>query len=84
VLVSNCTTQQLEIIYASSNNQTEVQTILKQEILRQIKQRTRVSKMLYFIITGKRSELTKLKQLKKLFQLQQHEIPEAHPMSINR
>lgn len=66
-LVSDCTASQLEKLYKSLQQKelSEIQLIIKQEIINQITKRTTISKLIYSIFSGSKKEFERLKSLKK-------------------
>lgn len=71
ILISETTSSQLISLYKSTLKKklTTVQIMLRQVINNEIKQRTRLSKMIYSIITGKKSEIDSLRTIKRDLQM---------------
>ncbi len=70
-LLTHCNAAQLEKLYKPLLHQTAlsaVKLMLKQEIIKQIKQRTTISKLIYAIFVGTKHEFDKLKSMKGNFQ----------------
>jgi hypothetical protein len=65
IFVANLTASQLEAIYRPliKPNLTKTQTIIKQELSRQIKQRTSLAKIILSIFNGKVKDIKKLKTI---------------------
>ncbi len=67
-IVSKCTASQLEVLYKhliENKNLTQTQISLKEEICKQLHQRTSVGKMIFSILKGEKKEYNQLKSIKE-------------------
>ena len=69
ILASHCNPSQLEVLCKSAlqGNLTQSKIILKQEITNQIKQRTTFMKRVFYLLTGQKADLIKLKAIENAF-----------------
>lgn len=77
-VVSLCSASQLEKLYKSLQKKplSEVQLIIKQEIINQITKRTTISKLIYSLMSGSKKEFDKLKSLKKHINSPSESVPQ--------
>lgn len=68
-IVSYCSAFQLEVLYKPlvvSKNLSKIQLYLKEEIVKEIHQRTSITKMVYSLVRGRKKEYDRLTHIKKL------------------
>jgi hypothetical protein len=80
ILVANLTASQLEAVYRPliKSNLTKMQTIIKQELSRQIKQRTSITKIILSIFKGGAQEINKLKTIENYINIASDDNNEEH------
>lgn len=67
-IITSCSAFQLEILYkplAKAQSLNDLQKYLKDKVIKQIHQRTSITKMMYSIVRGRKKEYDRLKHVKK-------------------
>ena len=67
-IIGNCSAFQLEVLYrplVSDKELSKTQLYMKEEIIKEIHQRTSITKMIYSVVRGRKKEYDHLKHIKK-------------------
>jgi hypothetical protein len=67
LLLTNFTTEQFKVLlpWVINGNKTTMQRSVRHELVTQVKKRTTISKMIYYLLTGRKKELDNLNFIKK-------------------
>ncbi|MFP3018746.1 MAG: hypothetical protein ACEY3E_07790 [Candidatus Tisiphia sp.] len=68
ILLTNFSVEQLQLLsqFLMNGNLTTIRTIVQQELVVQVKKRTTISKVIYYVFTRKKNELTMLNNIKRI------------------
>lgn len=68
ILLTNFSVEQLQLLsqFLMNGNLTTIRTIVQQELVVQVKKRTTISKIIYYVFTRKKNELTMLNNIKRI------------------
>ncbi|WP_367364262.1 hypothetical protein [Candidatus Tisiphia endosymbiont of Nedyus quadrimaculatus] len=68
ILLTNFSVEQLQLLsqFLMNGNLTTIRTIVQQELVMQVKKRTTISKIIYYVFTRKKNELTMLNNIKRI------------------
>ncbi|MCC8398648.1 MAG: hypothetical protein LN569_05120 [Rickettsia endosymbiont of Labidopullus appendiculatus] len=67
ILLTNFSVEQLQLLsqFLINGNLTTIQAIVQQELVMQVKKRTTISKIIYYVFTRRKNELTILNSIKR-------------------